>query len=71
MDKRSEFLRDVEKLEFKLNEILRVSEMRNFRPLCNRFRELQRGMVYSSYSISSLLYTVREIQKRSWEFLGN
>ena len=32
MDIRSGFLYDKDKLEFKLNEIVKVSEMRNYRP---------------------------------------
>ena len=40
VDKRSEFLSDKEKLEFKLNKILEVPEMRQQRPLSYRLRKL-------------------------------
>ena len=40
VDKRSEFLRDKEKLGFKVNKMLRTREIKQHRPLCYRLMEL-------------------------------
>ena len=50
MDKRSEFLYDIGKLEFKLNVILRGSEIRQYRPLCYPLIELYGEAVNGRYS---------------------
>ena len=55
VDKRSGFLHYKEEVEFKLKEILRVSEMSHDRLLRRRLSERQRGTITGRYSVGSLL----------------
>ena len=58
MHRRSEFLLDKEVLDFKLNEILRVYEMRNYRPTCCRLNELKQEKI----TVGILLAVYRKIE---------
>ena len=54
VDKRLKFLSGKEKLEFKLNEILRKPEMRQYKPSCKRLREIQRERVNKRFYLQCI-----------------